>query len=255
MPISTIVFKTHYSGEGRSIIQVDEKVSKKPDQPSQNIVDLCLRYDIKDCVVIDDSISGFLALDDALKANSINFYFGLRISFVNDVLDKSEESNKSEHKNILLLKSSEGYKDLIKISSIASTDYFYNYPRLDYPTIRPYLDKSFQLAIPFYDSFLFRNKFSFNTCIPNFNGHKPIFFLEDHNLIYDQTLRKSVIDFAKENNYLTQEVRSVYYAKRSDFLAWQGRKVLNSHSKRRSGITNPELPHCSSDTFCLDVTA
>ena len=243
----TYLFKTYYS-IGKSIIQVNPK-GKSSNSSTPNLVDICLKNDITTAVVVDDSMAGIWPIYNTLSEQGINLIFGLRLSFVDDAENKSDNSNKSEHKNIIFIKDFEDYKRLIKISSDAHTKFFHKLPRVDYNYINDSLSDSMEIAVPFYDSFIFNNLFTFNSCIPNF-GRKPVFFIENHNLIYDDILKQSVVSYASNNQCDTELVRSVYYENPGDFLAWKVRKILAKKGQRKT-IESSNFNNCTSNTFCI----
>lgn len=243
----TYLFKTYYS-IGKSIIQVNPR-GKSSSGRTPNLADICVQNNIKTAVVVDDSMAGIWPIHNTLADTGVGLIFGLRISFVDDAENKSDSSNKSEHKNIVFIKTMEDYKRLIKISSDANTRFFHKIPRVDYRYINDSLSDTMEIAVPFYDSFIFNNLFTLNSCIPNF-GKMPVFFLENHDLIYDDILRKSVLSYASNNNCDTEEVCSVYYEKPDDFLAWKVRKLLANKGQRKT-LESSNFNNCTSNTFCL----
>lgn len=245
------LFKTHYSLQGRSIIQVND-LSKEPKEGPPNLVDLCVKYKVNPCVVVEDSMAGFWQIYKSLSQANIQMIFGLRLSFVDNAADKESHN---PHKNIIFVKNPQGYKTLIKISSIANTDFFHQGEgRVDYNFIHSLWSDDLVMGIPFYDSFLYKNLFTLNTCVPDYRDIKPTVFWESHEKPHDKILLKSCTNYAKENGLELQEARSIYYENRQDFLAWKARKVMaNSNHGKENTLMNANLNHCSSDTFCLDI--
>ena len=98
---------------------------------------------------------------------SIKIYFFLKRSifkiyqFTNiDINFKDKSSDYLESKCILFCKNKAGYERLLDISSTASTEGFYYVPRIDYKSLDKFWDdKDLLYAVPFYDSFIHKNKF------------------------------------------------------------------------------------------------
>lgn len=241
------LFKTHFSFR-KSIIQV------KPYKEglTNNLVNLCIENNIKQCFVVDDNIGSIQPAFHTLNEKGINLVFGLRLNFVNDASDMSDNSNNSSHKNIIFCSDRKSYETLIQISSEANTTFMKKEPRIDYNFLHSVWCDELALAVPFYDSFLFQNMFTRNSAIPNYRDIKPTLFIENHNLPYDYYLQKSVNNFALENNLEVIETNSVYYPYRTDFQAWKVNKIIGkSDFSGRTSIVKPNLNHCGSNTFCI----
>lgn len=247
------LFKTCYS-QGKSIIQVNDK--SKPDKPSlvPNLVDICIKNNIKQCFVVDDTLGGFHQIYNTLSSADISLVFGLRMSFVTNPEDKSKDIDNSSHKNIIFAANYSEYEKLIRISTDANVRFFHKEPRIGYDYLHSMWDDDLSIAIPFYDSFLYKNLFTTNVCVPDFRQIKPVVFYEDHNKPHDYILKEACVEFAEKNNLELLETRSVYYESRSDYIAWKARKIMANRSCiKNSTLANPNLSHCSSDTFCIDL--
>lgn len=242
------LFKTHYSF-GKSIIQVNN-YSEKENRP--NLVNICVDNGIKQCFVVDDNIASLQPAFNTLSEKGISLVYGLRMSFVSNAEDFTEKGNNSSHKNIIFCRNREGTESLIKLSTKASVDFFYKEPRLDYNFLHSVWDDNLELAVPFYDSFLYNNIFTQNSCIPEFRSIKPTMFVEDHGLAFDKYIRKSVERYTTECCLEIVNTKSVYYPKKENFQSWKASKLMlrSGYSGNTSMIT-PNLDHCNSNTFCL----
>jgi len=111
-----------------------------------------------------------------------------------------------------------------------------------------------KLAIPFYDSFIYINNFSFGNVVPDFSFTKPTMFVEDNGLALDYLLQEKVNEFATNNDFPKTKVRSIYYNKKSDVKAFMAYKIIcnRSFGKERS-LERPELPHFCSDKFSFEA--
>ena len=144
----------------------------------------------------------------------------------------------------------EGYHKLIRLSTLAHVDHGWKgYGRLDYQVLQEEWDDSLTLFVPFYDSFIHRNHFSFATCVPSFGFTKPIILLEENDLPFDRLIRDKATEYSAQNGYPTMEAQTIYYEKPEDFKAWQTFKCTKKIGGKTRSLNMPELEHCGSDTF------
>ena len=241
------IFKSHYS-VGKSILtfQKAKDPSKRSDPPF-SIIDIALQEKISPLFIVDDNMSGFMEAYTNCSDVEIPIIFGLRLIVTSDIDDKNEDSLKTESKIIILPKNSNGFYDLCKISTIASTNGFYYQPRIDYNYLNKLWTNNLKLCIPFYDSFLFNNSFYFKYCIPDFTKIEPTFFLEDNDLPFDRLMNVKLTKFIA-GKYDTQRVKSIYYKDRADFKAYLTYRCIHN----RSTLAKPEFAHLSSAEFCIE---
>ena len=239
------LFKSHYS-VGKSILTL-EKAAEITDSSPISIFSIAKTHNLKEITLVEDSISGFIQAYSYAKDMGIKLIFGLRVTIIEDITDKSEASLKKESKIIIFPKNNAGYKKLIKLSTIASSTGFYYVPRLDYSTLKEYYDDNLMIAIPFYDSFLFNNSLYGHLCVPDFSFFKPIFFIEENSLPFDHIILDKVNSYTK-GKFEIQKTQSVFYYEREDFLAYLTFRCINN----RTNLNKPNLEHMSSDTFCFE---
>ena len=241
------LFKSHYS-IGRSILTLDQEDSHIEEGPD-SIIDICKENKIKNLFLVDDSMGGFLQAYNNCSDSKINFKFGLRITVCSDRSEKNAEAQETESKYVIFAKNTAGYKKLIKIYSVASKEGFYYVPRIDYSYLKEiWDDRDLSLVVPFYDSFLYKNCLMGSICLPNFDFTKPVFFMEDNDLFVDKILQKRVRQFADTNGNEIQKTKSIYYKKKSDFIAYLTFRCINN----RSDINKPQFEHMSSNDFCIE---
>ena len=246
MPEVVPLFKSHYS-LGRSILTL-EKAGDTPDNYPDSIVDIVSNNKLKKLFLIDDNMSGFLQGYSNCKEAGLDFVFGLRVSVCSDMHQKDDESKSETCKYIILVKSPEGYKRLVKIYTKAAKEGFYYYPRIDFKNLNELWDeKDLELAIPFYDSFIFNNVMGSALCIPDFNKIKPVFFLENNDLPFDDLVNKRVMQYC-DDKYETVKAQSIYYKDKKDFKAYLTFKCINN----RSVLDKPQFDHMCSDEFCFE---
>jgi len=182
------LFKSHYS-LGKSVLTLAKAGSSEADEPS-SIIDIAKKLKLDKIYLVDDSISGFLEAYKSCEDSKLNLRFGLRLTVCDDITNKTAESKEREHKVIIFAKNTNGYTSLIKISTLASTDGFYYYPRIDCKALKNlWNNEDLLLCIPFYDSYVFKNNLTYSICAPDFSFCDPTYFIEDNNLPFDGILK------------------------------------------------------------------
>ena len=240
------LFKSHYS-LGKSILTLAKAGSSEADEPS-SIIDIAKKLSLENLYLVDDSISGFLEAYKSCEDAKINLRFGLRLTVCDDIDNKTAESRDKEHKVIVFIRNSEGYKDLIKISTVASTNGFYYYPRIDCKILKNlWNENNLSLGIPFYDSYVFKNNLSYSICVPDFSFCNPVYFVEDNNLPFDGILKSKVEEIVSDK-MLAVKSQSIYYENKEDFLAYLTFRCISE----RTTLNKPNLEHCSSNEFCAE---
>lgn len=239
------IFKSHYS-LGRSILTLENKDSQ--DNYPDSIIQICKNNNLKELFLVEDNMSSFLEAYFNCKNNGIKLNYGVRLTITEDMLLKTDESRSKNSKIIIFAKNKDGYKKLIKIYTISAKDGFYYEPRIDYDNLKNIWDDNLLLCIPFYDSFIFNNTLKNSICVPQFIFTKPIFFIENNDLPFDELIKAKVISFVKNNNLESLNVKSIYYNSRKDFKAYLTFRCINN----RSILNKPELEHMSSSEFCFE---
>lgn len=240
------IFKSQYS-LGKSILTVNAPDKLDRDYPI-SIFDIAKTHGLTEVVLVDDSISGFLeAYHNAKKAN-IKLIYGIRLQCMENIQSKNDAALKTIHKVIVLIKNSDGYKDLIKISSCAAREGFYYKPNIDMTNLKRLWTDNLIMAVPFYDSFLFNNSLYGHRCIPSFSFTKPSFFIENSQLPFDVLMQNKVQACAATFQADVIQSRSIYYYKKEDFLAYLTFRCINE----RTLIEKPELEHMSSNNFSFE---
>ena len=232
-------FKTSYSF-GKSILTL-----KHPDKVEENGPDSILKiakdYNLSHVFIVDDTMGCYEEAKRGLKDMGVGFTFGLRF-------DCGGEDPKSQSKLVLMTTGNESEEPLIKISSEIFTSDYKN-PRISFDRLKEFLldnpDK-FVLMIPFYDGFIHNNRLKGSQIHMDFTGLDPIFSLEYNELLFDNILRKRVIEYCQVMNFKTIESRSIYYKARKDFLAYLTNKCIQHKSK----LEKPEMTDMTSDSFC-----
>jgi hypothetical protein len=236
------LFKSHYS-IGKSILTFEEPSEKTK---NRSILSIAKDADLKDIVLVEDSLIGFLEARDGARDHGLNLRFGLRISMSN------EESKDSScvHKIVIFAKNSLGCRLLNKIytnaftigGGVLSEEYLKDI----------WDDSALKLAIPFYDSFIFNNAMSFSSCTPDFSFADPIFFTENNNLPFDGLIEDEVDAYCDRNCHSILETKSIFYKAKKDFSAYQTYKCICNRTFKTRDLTVPNFDHQGSDSFCFE---
>jgi hypothetical protein len=103
------------------------------------------------------------------------------------------------------------------------------------------------LAIPFYDSFLYNNKYTDSQCVPDFSFTEPVFFIEDNDVLLDKDMGERVLEFCS-GKYETVQTKSIYYKNRKDFAAYLTFRCING----RTTVDKPNFDGMCSSEFCYE---
>ena len=240
------IFKSHYS-IGRSILTLEDEESSEtyPD----SIIDIAKENKMKEVYLVEDNMTSFLQAYTNTKKYNINLRYGLRLTVTDSITEKSDESRAKNSKIIIFFKNENGYRKLIKLFSIAAKDGFYYEPRIDYKTLKEnWSDKDLMLCIPFYDSFIYNNLLRSSLCIPELDFTKPIFFVEDNEMPFDNLLKNKLTEYFNKISAQMLNVKSIFYKTKKDFKAYLTFRCINN----RSCLNKPEIEHMTSDTFCFE---
>lgn len=237
------IFKSHYS-IGKSILTLEDPEDSPSDGPD-SIIEICKSNKLKTLFLVDDSISGFLQAHTNAKKSNIKLAYGLRITSCSDITQKNDASLETNNKIVIFCKNEAGYKKLMKIASKAATDGFYYEPRIDCSFLKEiWSNEDLMLCIPFYDSYIFNNVLFSSKCFVDFSFASPTFFLEDNGLPFDNLIKKKI----KKVTEKTQEVQSVFYKERKDFINYLTFRCISN----RTSLDKPNLNHMGSDSFCFE---
>lgn len=241
------LFKSHFS-IGKSILKL------KGDQKSGSadaIFDIAQEESLQKLFLVEDSLTGFLESAKISKELGIQLVFGLRITACDQ--QTSEKVATDCHKVVVFAKNDEGCKLLNKIYSQTFKNGNDSIEMKNLSSL--WEEDSLMLAIPFYDSFIFNNIMSFSNCAPVLNFTKPVFFLENNALPFDQIISNNVEKFCREKGFETQQTKTIYYKNREDFEAFQTYKCICSRggwSGKSVSLQKPNLDHCGSKEFCVE---
>ena len=245
------LFKSHYS-VGKSILTVDapDKVEKGG---SASVFDIAQKNGLPQLVLVEDSLIGFLESKKVADSLGIQLVFGLRLSVCEDMQKEFKRGSlECAHKIIIFSKNSFGCSLLNQIYTCAFTN---GGGKIDFANLkRLYNPNDLKIAIPFYDSFLFHNLFSYKEpCILDDSFFDPIYFTEANQLPLDVPLLEAVESYCKGSHPI-EKVKTIYYENREDFEAYQTYKCIcgRGFSSKPKTLDMPNLDHCGSPEFCFE---
>jgi len=243
------LFKSHYS-IGKSILTLDDPITHK-EGGSDSVFSIAVENKLKEVVLVEDSLTGFLQAKKNADNLNLKLIFGLRIDMrENASVDPKEESVKSSHKIILFARDAEGCKLLNTIYSEAFTKH---HNCVDHKVLKKHWnDDHLVLAIPFYDSFIYNNLMKFANCTPSFGFTNPTFFIEQNGLPFDNFLEQKVKNYASKNNNKVEYTKSIYYKNKSDVTALQTYKCITGRTFGNKTLSKPNLDHFGSNEFCFE---
>lgn len=239
------LFKSDYS-IGKSIL----KISSKTQSPVASIFNIAKLEKLSHVVMVEDNMTGFLEANRASKAENIPLIFGLRLTCCDS---KAKKESQDCHKIIVFAKNDKGCKLLNKIFSKAFEK---GGSSIEIQSLKKlWSERDLYMAIPFYDSFIYKNLFSFSQCMPSFSFARPVFFIEDNFLPFDALIKNKVEEYCQKHSFETQQTKSIYYQNRDDFEAFQTYKCICNRSSwqgRSVSLEKPNLDHCGSREFCIE---
>jgi len=244
------LWKSHYSIGGKSILTLSDQAQ---DGGSDSIFSLIKSEQINKLILVEDTMIGFLEAVKRSELLDIQLIFGLRVTLCADasIPKKDSKEDNCEHKAIIFAKNDSGCKKLYKIYSSAFSK---GEGRVDEEVLREtWGNGDLEMAIPFYDSFIFKNTMGFNNCTPHLQDFSPSFFIERNGLPFDSLVEEKVLSYCKSFKHDAHLAKSIYYNKRNDFEAFQTYKCICSRNfGRQSTLSRPNLDHFASREFCFE---
>lgn len=187
----------------------------------------------------------------------IQLIYGLRLTVVPDMTDKTQESARQESRIIVFLKNSQAYSDVIRLWNRAWTDGYFTparesgHGRIDWKTLKELWTPNLSLALPYFSSFLARNTLTFAAIVPELPvpANEVTLFKETKSgLPFAPLLDGAVERFATDSNAQIQPVKTIYYATKADFDTFVTYKAIHN----RATFGAPDEAHLCSDAFCFE---
>ena len=185
-------------------------------------------------VLVEDSMSGFRTAKKLSEKTGKPLRFGLRLE---------TQSTSQASKLIYFAKNAKGVDSLRRIYTKAFTKnngvYLFEKEELE----------GLQIAVPFYDSFIYRNLFYFGIHDLDLAGLNPWYFEEDNRHPFDFIISRAI----KKLGIETIKAKSIFYEKKEDFQAFCFYKAVCGRKPGRAATwENPNLEHFCSDQFCYE---
>lgn len=239
------IFKSHYS-VGKSILTLELPKDCKQDG-SDSIISIAKDNGLKELYLVEDSFAGFIEAHNNCEQSGISLMFGVRFTVCADILKKDEESLATEHKCIVWMLNSAGYKDLCKLYSRSWIEGQYYINRIDYSLLNEMWTDNLSLSYPFYDSFLAKNLLTLANIVPNDTNLPRNFFIESHSLPFDGLIKEAVQNYAKDHSIIN--THSIYYKDQKSFKSFNVYRCI----AERTTMDKPNLEHFSSDNFSWEA--
>ncbi len=241
------IFTSHYS-IGRSILTL-EKPEKDVEGGSDSIFSILKENNLDKLILLEDNMSSDIEAFRYCDKNNIQLIYGLRI-YVNDNSFEQKKDIK-KHRLAVFARNSQGVFDLRKLyTEFAKTENkFFSSEEL-----KKYWTPNLKLSIPFYDSFLYYNTFTFSSILFDIDYFKDVdFWIENNNVAFDFILEKVVRDFCKDK-YPIYEVKSVYYKNKNDIDAYMIHRLActRSFSGKSHSLEDPGINDFCSNEFCME---
>jgi len=244
----TPLFRTTYSRKGILTLDKPKPPEKACPEGPSSIFDIAKKHNLARITILDDEMIGFKKALDACKDLGLELIFGVRFNICNN--RSTEDKKSSAHKINVFAMNDDGCRELMKLFSAANSE---SDGFLDYSFLSARKTDNLSVVIPFYDSFIHRNNFYLQECVPELNSLRPTFFLENNLLPIDETLRRKTIKFAAENKFKTHETKTIYYENREDIAAFCTYKIItNRQMGKHQSLEKPELSGFCSSEFCIE---
>lgn len=200
--------------------------------------------------LVESNFVNFMNAAKNLPEVGAQFRFGLKVTVCDDMMQKTEESLKTESKVVLFMRNSAAYKPLIKLFTRSSTEGFYYAPRLDWKALKAGWSDDLILALPFYSSFLAKNTLTFASIVPALPAQPLLLREVAQELPFDGLLDEAVERYRAQSGCEVEQVKSIYYRRRDDSKKWQvWRAILN----RGASWDKPQMDHCASREFSWEA--
>jgi len=227
----------------KPLFKTDRSIGKSLLTPD-DVARIATKDGLTEVVLVEDNFHGFLESRKIFDESNLKFTFCLRLNIY------EEKESKQTHKVVIIALNDEGCKALYKIHTEAFCE---NEGKLKLEDLVKHWSENLGMAIPFYDSFLYYNNFTFASFAPDLKPFKPQFLVEDNGLPFDGLLKNSILEYTK-GKYNIEKVKTIYYEKAEDFEVFQTFKITCGEYKGRAkDLSSPGLEHFCSDKFSFEA--
>jgi DNA polymerase III alpha subunit len=250
------VFGSHFSlPAAGGILTLEEPGKSKAGGPS-SIFDLAIEGGLKDVILVDERIDGFMSALKGAKAAKVKLCYGLKLTVCADATVKDDASLLTESKVIVFAANGEpnaqalpkGYSDLVRIWNRAATTSHYYQPRTSWADLKELWTDNLVLALPWASSFIAQNVLTFRRIVPDLPARPWVFKEVGSGLPFARLIDGAIDRYVKDNPAEVQEVKSIYYARAQDFAAYQVMRAVSN----RTTYNAPNVDHLSSSAFSFE---
>lgn len=218
-----------------------------------DLVDHCVKNNIKSIAVTDHgNMYATLYFAELCKKSNIQAIIGCELYMTQDLHDKSANSD-FEHL-ILLTKNKVGYRNLVKLDSIAFVDGFYYKPRADYKTLKEHSEGLICLSaclagrLP---KLLLRGDYekarAFALEMKEIFGEDFYIEIQDHGIEEQRRVLPMLVQIARELDIPLVATNDVHYINQED---WEMQDVLMCIQTKKT-IDDPKRMRFDSKEFYL----
>lgn len=234
----------------KSILTLEAPKDVKENGP-QSIIKLCKDNRIDMIINVSTNFHNFVNGYKECKKENIQYIFGLELWVCDDPTLK-EEAEKNESKIVVMIKNEAGYKDLIKLYSATFTNKSNKYFkfRASWKILKEMWSDNLLLCIPFFDSFLHRNKLTFAKIMPEFpTAPENIWFWREVNsgLPFEPLINDAIDNFNADKQYNEIQTKTIYYQDSADLIVKAF--IIYKSIMQRSNFFKPEFDHFCSKNF------
>lgn len=218
-----------------------------------DLVDHCVKNNIRSIAITDHgNMYATLYFAELCKKNNIQAIIGCELYMTQDLHDKS--ANTDFDHLILLAKNKVGYRNLVKLDSIAYVDGFYYKPRADYKTLKEHSEGLICLSaclagrLP---KLLLRGEYEKAKAFAQEmkDLFKEDFYIEiqDHGLVEQKRVLPMLVQIARELDIPLVATNDVHYIRQED---WEMQDVLMCIQMKKT-IDDPKRMRFESKEFYL----
>lgn len=235
--------KSNYS-IGKSILTLEnptdsdgKSIDPYPDGP-KSIFSILKEENLSELILLEDTFYSFYSAYKYCMSNKISLIYGVNLFF--------SEQDGEKCKISIFIKNKKGYADLIKLSAQMNKN-----GTLLKNDLETLMTDNLVMAIPFYDSFIYKNCMTFARFSDYLLRYNPTFFVENNGLPFDHIIKKGVVDICGDK-YTQLPTKTICYYQRSDIDSFLTYKCICNREFNKRSLSRPNFDHFSSDEFCWE---
>lgn len=231
------LFKSNYS-IGSSILTLNNPDSDHYPNGPKSIFSILNENNLNELYLLENNFNSFYKSLKYCESNNINLRYGVNFFYSENSVDFSKFS--------IFIKNDKGYSDLIKLNSIFNIKKFLSKEDLD-----SLFTSNLLMGIPHYDSFIFKNSFSFSKFSDFLLKFDPVFFCEENDLPFDSVIKDSILNLTN-GKFEVQNSKTILYFQRRDLESFLTYKCICNRDYKQRSLSQPNFSHFSSAEFCWE---